>query len=63
MVRLVFNDDNDLSQELEVYMNDDGRIFIHIHNSEDDMYSGSITLDGEDALALAKELKKLASIL
>ena len=63
MVRLVFNDDNDLSQELELYMNDNGRIFIHIHNSEEDMYSASITLDGEDTLALAKELKKLASVL
>lgn len=55
-------DETDVSQELEVYLNNDNRVFLHCGdiNSEDSLpYSGFITMSKEDVTALIKELKLL----
>jgi len=56
--RTVFSDDN--SNEMDCYLNDDGKVFISVGQTGDDnMYSGFITLDKNDVSQLIKILSEL----
>ncbi|RWZ90366.1 MAG: hypothetical protein EO766_02885 [Hydrotalea sp. AMD] len=56
--RTVFSDDN--NNEMDCYLNDNGKVFISIGQTGDDnIYSGFITLEKSDVTQLIKILSEL----
>ncbi|MFN8356334.1 MAG: hypothetical protein U0Y10_17895 [Spirosomataceae bacterium] len=56
--RTVFSDDN--NNEMDCYLNDQGKVFISVGQSGDDIvYSGFITLEKSDVTQLIKILTEL----
>lgn len=51
--------DETTSHQMQLYINNDGRIYIQTGDFEDHYYNGFITIDKDDAIALVKELQKL----
>ena len=63
---LIIVDDTDFEQKLEVYINDQNRVYISVGDLEHPslcMYKGFITLDKDDVQALIDELKQLKKLL
>jgi hypothetical protein len=59
MVNLIITDNDNSSNQLEVFTNTNNKILIRVGELADDNYSGWCTLDKDDAKALVKELNKL----
>lgn len=55
--RTIFTDENE--NELETYVNADGKLFINVGQLKDQYYSGYITLEKEDVEELIKMLEEL----
>jgi len=55
--RTIFSDDN--NNELETYVNSDGKLLINVGQLKDQYYSGHITLEKEDVEELIKILEEL----
>ena len=63
---LIIVDDTDFEQKLEVYINDQNRVYISVGDLEHPdlcMYKGFITLGKDDVQALIDELNELKDIL
>jgi len=59
MVNLLITDSDNSGDQLEIYINDVGKIYIATGDLSSFHYKGVCTLDKDDAKALVKELNKL----
>ncbi len=64
MIQLLITDPDFSKQELTVFINNKGRVFIEISDGDiNSMQSGYITLDKEDVNSLITELQKLEKLM
>lgn len=59
MVNLIITDNDNPSNQLELFVNTNGKILIRVGELADENYSGWCSLDKDDAKQLVKELNKL----